>query len=125
MSKKWIFKEIRARQGTGPFWLRPRKGERQIHYVLRYEEPGRDEAEVCVFRNGHFSLPRGCAPENSTLKDIALADSPEKLTGYYIDFLLEGSNERFQTVRSLLEEVIEGVNPRKSTKKKAKKHKYK
>lgn len=117
--KKWIFKRIKARSDIGPIWLKPRKGK-SVFYEMRYEEPGRDETEVYVFRNGHFSLPRGWAPDNPDLEHVALADSSDKLTGYYIDFLIEGSNERFQTIRSLLEEVLEGKNPRKPIKKKAK-----
>ena len=117
---KWLFKEIRGRQGQGPSWLSFRKGERQVYYLLRHD-PKTDE--VLVFRYGYFSLPHHTAPENSELEHVALAGTPEELTGDYIDFLLEGSPERFQTIRSLLAEVFEGKNPRKPQKKTAKKKK--
>lgn len=118
--EKWIFKEVKSRQGKGPPWLKARKGDRQVYYLLRHD-PKTDE--VRVFRNGHFSLPCGTAPDNPKLEGVALAATAEELTGEYIDFLLEGSEERFQTTRSLLEEVFEGKNPRKPQKKKVKKKK--
>lgn len=117
---KWIFKRVTARTGQGPPWLSPRKGEGPVYYELRHDPKTN---EVHVFRNGHFSLPRGTAPDDPKLEDVALAGTPEELTGDYIDFLLEDSPERFQTTRSLLAEVFEGENPRKPQKKKAKKKK--
>jgi hypothetical protein len=121
---KWIFKEIKARQGTGPSWLIPKKGERHVYYVMRY---GSDlnEAEVYVFRNGYFSLPHHVAPDNPELEHMALAGTPEELTGHYIDFLIENSDKRFQTVRSLFQEVLEGKDPRKRAKKRKTTFKYK
>ena len=115
---KWIFREVSNRKGHGPSWLKPTKDRGPIHYTMRYDDPGLDESEVYVFRNGHFSLPRGCAPDNPKLEHVALAGTPEELTGHYIDFLIEDSPERFQTVRSLLDEVLRGNNPRKSQKRK-------
>ena len=117
---KWVFKDIKARAGMGPPWLKPRKGERQVFYTLRHD-PKTDE--VMVLRNGHFGMPHGTAPDNPKLEHVALAATAEELTGEYIDFLLEDSPERFQTTRSLLAEVFGGENPRKPTKKKAKKKK--
>ena len=117
---KWILKEIKSRQGQGSPWLKSRKGERQVYYTLKQDSK---TDEILVFRNGHFRLPHGTAPDNPKLEHMALAATTEELTGEYIDFLLEDNPERFQTTRSLFAEVFEGENPRKPTKKKAKKKK--
>lgn len=115
---KWIFKEIKVRQSQGPPWLSPPKGERATYYILRHDPKSN---EVMVFRNGHFGLPRSEAPKNKSLEQVAFASSPQGLTGEYVDFLIPGSPERFQTTRSLLEEVFEGKNPRKLQKKETRK----
>ncbi len=77
--------------------------------------------KTMVFRGLFFVLPIKAAPENADLKEVTTAESPDGLTGDYVDFLIEDSLTRYQTVRSLLFEVFGLKNVEKSTKKEGKK----
>ncbi len=106
---RWLYKQIKARQKY-PAWLKLSKGESPT-YTLRYET---NTKQIMVFRGNYFSLPRGNSKENPELVDVEKAATADGLTGDYIDFLLEGTEDRFQTTRSLLSEVFGKENPEKS-----------
>ncbi len=114
MAKKdELFAEIRPRRGTGPEWLRaPRKGE-PMYFLGHNSKTGK----TLVFRGSFFVLPTGIAPENADLEKVTTAGSLDGLTGDYVDFLLEDSPIRYQTIRSLLSEVF-GIKTTKKLKKK-------
>jgi len=110
MSKKspWVYKILKARES------------KRYSYEVGHNK---NTGEIMVWRNNTFTLPKGSSPPNPELEEVALAATPEELTGEWVDFLhpFGDSPERYQTTRSLLEEVFEGKNPRKSQKKKVEK----
>ncbi len=122
MAKKdELFAEIRSRSGTGPEWLRsPKKGE-PMYFLGHNSKTG----STLAFRGSFFVLPIGIAPENADLEKVTTAASPDGLTGDYIDFIIEDSPIRYQTVRSLIFEVFGVKTPKKLKKKVVKKLKKK
>lgn len=122
MAKKdELFAEIKARRSTGPSWYKAPKGQ-VIAYFMKYNSKTK---EVVVFRGAFFVLPIKTAPKNADLEKVTVAASLEGLTGDYVDFLIEDSPIRCQTVRSLLSEVFGIKNQQKSVKKSRKKLKVK
>lgn len=101
--------------------IKARETKRRIYEVEHNEETG----EIRVWRNHTFNLPKGISPDNPELEDVAMAATPEELSGEWVDFLhpYGDTPERYQTTRSLYREVFEGEDPRKSQKKKVKKKK--
>lgn len=104
---KRLVKEIKAMRDRKPSWLKLPKKE-ILTYTIVYDTKTK---HTMVFRGVYFTLPQGTAEENLDLVDIAKAPSVSGITGDYIDFLLEGERDRFQTIRSLLTEVFGVENP--------------
>lgn len=120
MAKKdEFYAEIRARRGTGPPWYKAPKGQ-EIMYFMRYNSKTK---EVMISRGPTFVLPIKQAPKNKELEKVTTAPTADGLTGDYVDFLIEDSPIRCQTIRSLLSEVFGIENTGKPTKKKRKKKK--
>lgn len=120
MAKKdELYAEIKTRRGTGPSWYKAPKGQ-EIMYFIRYNPKTK---EAMISRGPAFVLPIKQAPKNKDLEEVVTAPTADGLTGDYVDFLIEDSPIRCQTIRSLLSEVFGIENTGKSTKKKRQKKK--